>query len=139
MIITLLIGLLPWTAQRFFSLLKMKALLLLPPLECMALPMVFQKSSATTFRLPIFPPGVGDFGNGYLLYYLPGKFLSWFQTTSRSGSGLKIRELVSFIPNIFICLTLIIFVFWFILNRTQFGQPYLCYWRKCRCCPKSRN
>jgi len=80
-------------------------------------------SEIISYNVPItsLPPGVGDFGNGYLLYYLPGKFLNWF----RQPAGLaraEIREMIAVVPNIFIISVLIILVFWFILNRTQFGQ-----------------
>jgi len=80
-------------------------------------------SEIISYNVPItkLPPGVGDFGNGYLLYILPGKLLSWF----RQPAGLartEIRELISLIPIIFVISIVIILIFWFILSRTQFGQ-----------------
>ncbi|HAX99306.1 MAG TPA: hypothetical protein DCY12_10585 [Candidatus Atribacteria bacterium] len=119
-LITLLIGLLPGLLNGFLVT-KMKV----PPFIATfgMYGIAYGFSEIISYNVPItnLPPGVGDFGNGYLLYYLPGKFLSWF----RQPAGLaraEIRELVALVPNIFIISLLIILVFWFVLNRTQFGQ-----------------
>ncbi|MCX6090249.1 MAG: ABC transporter permease [Atribacterota bacterium] len=80
-------------------------------------------SEIISYNVPItkLPPGVGAFGNGYLLYYLPGKLLNWFSQPVGLARA-EIRELVPVIPNIFVISLLIIFIFGFILSRTRFGQ-----------------
>ncbi|WP_369017788.1 ABC transporter permease [Thermatribacter velox] len=67
------------------------------------------------------PKMVGFIGNGYLLYYLPGKALTWL-SPPQGISRAEIRELIPLIPNVFFFALLVVLVFAFLLSRTQFGQ-----------------
>jgi len=67
------------------------------------------------------PPQAGFVGNGYLLYYLPGKALSWF-SPPQGISRQEIRQVVPLFPNVFLLAIIAVAIFGFILARTQFGQ-----------------
>ncbi len=66
------------------------------------------------------PPAVGFIGNGYFLYYLPGK-LSFFRVPS-DLTREELTQVTGIIPNVFVISILVILVFAFILSRTRFGQ-----------------
>ncbi len=66
------------------------------------------------------PPTVGFIGNGYLLYYLSGKF--YFFNAPENLSPDQLKMMMGLIPNVVIISLLIIAVFAFILAKTKFGQ-----------------
>ncbi len=66
------------------------------------------------------PPAVGFIGNGYLLYYLPGR-LSLFRLPENL-SPEELKQVVGIIPNVVIIALFLILIFAFILSRTRFGQ-----------------
>jgi ribose transport system permease protein len=67
------------------------------------------------------PSLVGFIGNGYLLYYLPGRGFTWFAPPEGLGRG-EVRALLALFPNVFLFAILVVLIFAFILSRTQFGQ-----------------
>ncbi len=67
------------------------------------------------------PPLVGFIGNGYLLYYLPGKALTFF-SPPQGISRADIRAMIPLFPNVFVFSIIAVAIFGFILARTQFGQ-----------------
>jgi ribose transport system permease protein len=66
------------------------------------------------------PPAVGFIGNGYFLYYLPGR-LSLFRPPGNL-SPEELKQMVSIIPNVVIIALLLILVFAYVLAKTRFGQ-----------------
>lgn len=66
------------------------------------------------------PPAVGFIGNGYLLYYLPGR-LSLFRLPENL-SPEELKQVVGIIPNVVMIALLLILVFAFVLAKTRFGQ-----------------
>uniref|UniRef100_A0A7V3YGS3 Autoinducer 2 import system permease protein LsrD n=1 Tax=Candidatus Caldatribacterium californiense TaxID=1454726 RepID=A0A7V3YGS3_9BACT len=67
------------------------------------------------------PPLVGFIGNGYLLYYLPGKALTFFGPPQGIGRA-DIRAMILLFPNVFVFSIIAVAIFGFVLARTQFGQ-----------------
>ena len=59
-----------------------------------------------------------DIGNGYLIYLVPGKAISFFQKPPMQRGEL----LIEIIPNIVVFTFIFIAIFAFILKRTKFGQ-----------------
>jgi len=59
-----------------------------------------------------------DIGNGYLIYLVPGKAISFFQKPPMQRG----EPLIEIIPNIVIFTFIFIIIFAFILKRTKFGQ-----------------
>jgi len=57
-------------------------------------------------------------GNGYFIYYMPGKLFSFFKKPFIQRGEL----LIEVIPNVVIIYFIIIFIFGFILKWTKFGQ-----------------
>jgi ribose transport system permease protein len=73
------------------------------------------------FPVTFLPPYLTDIGNGYLIYILPGKAISFFNKPEEiAGEGLK--ELIRIIPNSFIFIVIVLFILWHILKNTKFGQ-----------------
>ncbi len=66
------------------------------------------------------PSLAGQVGNGYFMYWLPGKLLAWFARPHLPRSEL--RHLVYLIPNIFLISIVFVIIFAFILSKTKFGQ-----------------
>ncbi len=66
------------------------------------------------------PPAVGFIGNGYLLYYLPGR-LSLFRLPPNL-SPEELKQAVGILPNVVMIALLLILVFAFVLAKTRFGQ-----------------
>ncbi len=66
------------------------------------------------------PPLTGQIGNGYFMYWLPGKLLAWFSRPHLPRAEL--RHLVNLIPNIFLISIIFVIIFAFILSKTRFGQ-----------------
>jgi len=73
------------------------------------------------FPISFLPSKLVELGNGYLLYILPGRVVSFFhkpvgiQTT-------QLRELVRIFPNSLVFSLIMLFILWHILKNTQFGQ-----------------
>lgn len=67
------------------------------------------------------PPLVGFIGNGYLLYYLPGKVLT-FLSPPQGIDRAEIRALIPLFPNVFVFSLIAVIIFGFLLSKTQFGQ-----------------
>ena len=55
------------------------------------------------------------------MYILPGKALSFFHKPFGLEDS-QIRELIRIIPNAIIFFVVVLSIFWFILNKTKFGQ-----------------
>ncbi|GAC1366655.1 MAG: ABC transporter permease [Ktedonobacteraceae bacterium] len=66
-------------------------------------------------------PGVGQIGNGYLLYYVPTTGFSFFKLPS-DLHGARARDVVQLLPyQLIIMIVLILFCVW-LLSRTRFGR-----------------
>jgi ribose transport system permease protein len=66
------------------------------------------------------PAAVGFIGNGYLLYYLPGRLSLFHLPPNLSPEELK--QVVGLIPNVVMIALLLILIFAFVLAKTRFGQ-----------------
>jgi len=66
------------------------------------------------------PPAVGFVGNGYLLYYLPGR-ISFFEIPPNLTRE-ELKQVVGLIPNVVVLSAIFILIFAFILAKTRFGQ-----------------
>jgi ribose transport system permease protein len=73
------------------------------------------------FPITFLPPEVGEIGNGFVAYFLPGKGYSFFK---RPAGMLPedMRNLIGVVPFAFLIALLFILIFAFILSRTPFGQ-----------------
>lgn len=67
------------------------------------------------------PPYLGQLGNGYLIYFWPGKGVSFFGLPEGAVAA-DLQEIVPLIPNVVFATILVTVVVWFILAKTQFGQ-----------------
>jgi ribose transport system permease protein len=66
-------------------------------------------------------PGVGQLGNGYLLYYVPTTGFSFFQLPA-DLHGARARDIVQLLPyQLIVMVVLILFCAW-LLGRTRFGR-----------------
>ena len=73
------------------------------------------------FPVTFLPPQVGEIGNGFLIYYFPGEGFSFF----KSPIGFldeRVRDLIGIGPYAILVVGAILYVFAFLLSRTQFGQ-----------------
>ncbi|RKX92574.1 MAG: hypothetical protein DRP84_09800 [Spirochaetes bacterium] len=59
-----------------------------------------------------------DIGNGYFIYIVPGKVISFFNKPER----IRGETLLEIIPNVVVFTFILILIFAFILKRTKFGQ-----------------
>jgi len=66
------------------------------------------------------PSAVGFIGNGYLLYYLPGK-ISFFSIPDNLTRE-ELRQVIGIVPNVVIIASVFIIMFALILSKTRFGQ-----------------
>ena len=73
------------------------------------------------FPVTFLPPYLTDIGNGYLIYVLPGKAISFFNKPEEIA-GEELKELIRIIPNSFIFIVIVLFILWHILKNTKFGQ-----------------
>ena len=73
------------------------------------------------FPVTFLPPYLTDIGNGYLIYILPGKAISFFNKPE-GIAGKELKELVRIIPYSFIFIVIVLFILWHILKNTKFGQ-----------------
>ena len=65
--------------------------------------------------------GLGQVGNGYLLYYFPGAGLSLFNPPS-GLQGTQLRQVVGILPHPLTLSIVLVVACWFLLARTRFGQ-----------------
>jgi ribose transport system permease protein len=66
-------------------------------------------------------PGVGQLGNGYLLYYVPTTGFSFFHLPA-DLHGARPRDVVQLLPYQLIVMVLLILVCIWLLGRTRFGR-----------------
>ncbi len=66
------------------------------------------------------PSLVGFVGNGYLIYYFPGR-TSFFKM-SEALTREEIKHVVALVPNVVVLSAIVILIFAFILQKTRFGQ-----------------
>ncbi|WP_376796571.1 ABC transporter permease [Thermogemmatispora sp.] len=67
-------------------------------------------------------PGVGDIGNGYLLYYHPAVGFSFLHPPTPLPPGARPRDLVSILPFPLIVAAVAFVVCYWLLSRTRFGR-----------------
>lgn len=67
------------------------------------------------------PPYLGQLGNGYLIYYWPGKGVSFFGLPEGAVAA-DLQQIVPLIPNVVAVTILVTILVWFVLTKTQFGQ-----------------
>lgn len=65
--------------------------------------------------------GLGQLGNGYLVYYLPGTGLSFFNLP-QNLQGVRPSEIVDILPYPLIIMALLVFICHWLLTQTRFGQ-----------------
>ena len=65
--------------------------------------------------------GLGQVGNGYLLYYYPGSGLT-FLNPPPGLQGEQLRQVVGILPHPVTLMILLTMVCWWLLARTRFGQ-----------------
>jgi len=73
------------------------------------------------FPISFLPSKLVGLGNGYLLYILPGRAVSFFHKPF-GIQGSQIRELVRIFPNSLLFSFFVLFILWYILKHTKFGQ-----------------
>jgi ribose transport system permease protein len=73
------------------------------------------------FPIAFLPPRVRDLGMAYIAYFSPKKGFSLFQKPVLTERA-DILNLVKIIPLPVLLITIILFIFAFILSRTKFGQ-----------------
>ena len=67
------------------------------------------------------PPYLGQLGNGYLIYFWPGRGVSFF-SLPEGAVAADLQQIIPLVPNVFFITTVVTLLFWFILAKTQFGQ-----------------
>jgi ribose/xylose/arabinose/galactoside ABC-type transport system permease subunit len=65
--------------------------------------------------------GLGQIGNGYLLYYYPGAGLSLLNPPA-GLQGTQLRQVVGILPHPLTLAIVLVVACWFLLARTRFGQ-----------------
>jgi ribose transport system permease protein len=73
------------------------------------------------FPISFFPSGLVTLGNGFLLYALPGRGVSFFHRPTGLAQE-QIREVVRVFPNSLVFSLVVLFVLWHLLRNTRFGQ-----------------
>ena len=73
------------------------------------------------FPVAELPDSLTRIGNGYSIYYKPGGGFSFFGLPEGVGNE-HIRDYIRLIPNSFLFLACILFVLYFLLKKTKFGQ-----------------
>jgi len=73
------------------------------------------------FPVTFLPPYLTEMGNGYMIYILPGKAVSFFNRPEGIVGG-ELKELVRIIPFSFIFIFIVLIILWHILKNTKFGQ-----------------
>ncbi len=67
------------------------------------------------------PPYLGQLGNGYLIYFWPGKGVSFFRLPEGAVAA-DLQQIIPLIPNVVFVTALVTLVCWFVLAKMQFGQ-----------------
>jgi ribose transport system permease protein len=65
--------------------------------------------------------GLGQIGNGYLIYYYPQSGFTLFSPPP-GLQGVQLRQLVGILPHPLTLIIVVVAVCWFLLHRTRFGQ-----------------
>ncbi|MGQ9473680.1 MAG: ABC transporter permease, partial [Candidatus Caldatribacteriaceae bacterium] len=73
------------------------------------------------FPITFLPKEVGEIGNGFFAYFLPGKGFSFFVKHADIAEG-EMRNLIGIVPHSIVIVAVFLILFGFILSRTQFGQ-----------------
>ncbi len=73
------------------------------------------------FPVSYLPSKLVTIGNGYLIYILPGKAVSFFHRPP-GIEGSQIRDLIRIFPNSLVFSLIVLFTLWHILKNTKFGQ-----------------
>jgi len=73
------------------------------------------------FPISFLPPKLVELGNGYLLYIMPHKSITFFQKPAGIEYD-RIRDLVKIFPNSLVFSLIALFILWHILKNTRFGQ-----------------
>jgi ribose transport system permease protein len=73
------------------------------------------------FPVSFLPSKLVEIGNGYLIYILPGKAVSFFHKPI-GIVDTQIRELIRIFPNSLVFSLAVLFVLWYILKNTKFGN-----------------
>ncbi|NSW76279.1 MAG: ABC transporter permease [Candidatus Atribacteria bacterium] len=73
------------------------------------------------FPITFLPPEVGQIGNGFFAYFLPGRGISFFERHPDIAEG-EMRNLIGIVPYSIVVVAVLLLIFAFILSRTQFGQ-----------------
>jgi len=67
------------------------------------------------------PPYLGRLGNGYLLHYWRDHGISWFNRPETAQAADR-ADITAVVPNVVMVTLVVLFICWFILAKTQFGQ-----------------
>lgn len=73
------------------------------------------------FPVSFLPSKLTEIGNGFLLYVWPGKSFSFFHRPF-GVQDTQIRELVRIFPNSLVFSLVVLFLLWYVLKNTKFGQ-----------------
>jgi ribose transport system permease protein len=65
--------------------------------------------------------GLGQIGNGYLLYYYPQSGFTLFNPPA-GVQGVQLRQVIGILPHPLTLSIVLIVACWFVLSRTRFGQ-----------------
>ena len=67
------------------------------------------------------PDFLGQLGNGSLIYWLPGHWLTFFNVPPTAPQA-ELQASIALIPNVVFVTLIVTVICWFILAKTQFGQ-----------------
>ena len=73
------------------------------------------------FPISFLPSKLVELGNGYLLYVLPGRAVS-FLHKPYGLQDTQIRELIRIFPNSLVFSLVVLFILWHVLKHSRFGQ-----------------
>jgi len=73
------------------------------------------------FPVSFLPSKLTEIGNGFLLYMWPGKSFSFLHLPF-GVQDTQIRELVRIFPNSLVFSLVVLFLLWYVLKNTKFGQ-----------------
>jgi ribose transport system permease protein len=73
------------------------------------------------FPITFLPDEVGEIGNGFFIYLLPGRFVTFFEKPLGLAEA-EARNLVGIVPYSMVITLVLLVIFGFLLSRTQFGQ-----------------
>lgn len=72
------------------------------------------------FPIATLPPSLVRIGNGFFLYILPHKIMSFFHKPPGIPDE-RIRDLIRIFPNSFFFSIIVLFILWHLLKNTKFG------------------